>query len=341
MNLPAIFKLRTKATPALIQLLESVTLGTNGAKYCHLDTRNRVEEADNPLHLTMERNDRVIGNVTFCRRDSAWYIRYFAFNTGLQGNAKRKSSGGGVLKSGLNQFFQEVLNGKSEFDTVDGFYAYIDPNNEKSLWMSETFGLQTTGHIATQTFSRTSINKTSRVERIDDWNVVSSMMRKEFSDYRHYFEAQLQKGPYYILKNEEGEIIACAKTTQATWVIERLPGKMGGLLTKVIPYVPLVRKVIRPKKHRFVVPEAVVVRNNDPKLLNELFEGILEKEKVNLLIWWVDERDNLYKRIKSNMQWGILHKLIGVNQAAIVERTSQGASNNDSTPVYTCGFDFV
>ena len=61
MALSSIFKIRKEATPALLELLNNTTLGTNGAMYRHLDTKSRILEADNPLYLSMERNDKVIG----------------------------------------------------------------------------------------------------------------------------------------------------------------------------------------------------------------------------------------------------------------------------------------
>ena len=105
-----IFKFRTKATEEIITLLESVVLGTDGAHYRHLDTRERVQEADNPLFLSMERHEKVLGNVTFCKRDKNWYIRYFAFDGAHQAQGKKKSSSQGLLKRELNAFFDHQLN---------------------------------------------------------------------------------------------------------------------------------------------------------------------------------------------------------------------------------------
>ena len=40
-------------------------LGTNGARYIHLDTKERIKEADNPVSYSLNRNGRIIANVTF------------------------------------------------------------------------------------------------------------------------------------------------------------------------------------------------------------------------------------------------------------------------------------
>ena len=342
MKLSPFFSLRQQATPELIQLLNSVTLGTNGAKYRHLNTTNRILDADEPLHLSLERNNRILGNISFCRREENWYIRYFAFDQALQSGGTKKSKGKtGFLKKELEMFFDQMLQGNDAFGKVDSFYAYIDPKNEKSLWMSENFGFQSVASVATQTFSRTRLKSDTRVTKNLYWTEVAPIFRESFGNHNYYFEAQLEKGPFYAIKNPSGEIIALAKTTNAAWEIERLPGKFGGILTKIVPFIPGLRKIVKPKNHQFVVPEAVFIKNNDPQLLQELFEGILYHEKQNLILWWVDTNDPTYKAVQSEVRWGMLHKFIGVHHASLVIRSNPEISYNNSKPVYTCGFDFV
>ena len=328
---------RESATPAIIELLESVTLGTNGAHYRHLDTRTRISEADEPLFLTIERNEKLLGNITFCRRDKNWYIRYFAFDNRFQSSGTKKSSGNSLIKREIESFFQETLDQQE----VESFYAYIDPNNVKSLWISENFGFKTIGRIATQSFSRVKPKNSRRIEKLTDWNEVKDIVQTNFSDHHYYFEAQTSKPPFYVLK-DNNEIIAFAKVNSATWEIKRLPGKFGGVLTKIIPFIPRLNKIIRPKNHAFVIPEAVWVKNNNSNLLEELFEGILFQERLNLLLWWVHEKDVLYKTIQAKISWGILHKLIGVSVAHVVQRGNSDFNQSDSSqPIYTSGFDFI
>ena len=342
MKLSPFFHLREDVTPELLELLSSVTLGTNGAHYRHLDTEHRIHEADNPLHLSIERKDRVIGNVTFCRREKYWYVRYFAFRNQLQGKGQTRSKGqSGRLKEELQLFFDGILSEEQPYGDIHSFYAYIDPNNQKSLWMSEHFGFEKAAEIATQSFSRIRLPKRTAVEKINDWNSISAVIREHFSNNVFYFEDHLKKGPFYIIRDDYGNVQAGAKITRAKWAIERLPGKIGGWLPKIIPYIPGLRKIIRPKSHTFLVPEAVFVANNDPKVLVQLFEGILAMENQHLILWWVDQRAPLYKAVQKDVWWGTLHQLVGVNRANLVVKKNNKFQEDNSSPVYTCGFDFV
>lgn len=343
MALSSIFKVRNQATPALLDLLNATTLGTNGAKYKHLDTNHRILEADDPLFLSMERNEKVIGNITFCRRDAFWYIRYFAFSSFAQAGStkKQEDKGNSFLKRELNTFFDEVFEGKHSEIPPTSMYAYIDPHNGRSKWMSENFGFKVIAKLATQTFSRVAPTASSRLEKITDWLELKSIVESQFSDYTYFFTSQAQKPPFYVLRDTKGEIIAFTRVTQVHWEIVRLPGKMGGFLTRAIPFIPFLNRLIKPKNHTFLVPEIVYAKENDSVLVDELFSAVLAEFNLNLIIWWIDEKDPFYNAIAPKMKWGILNKIIGVAPVDVVERKHPDNHLTSTTPVFVTAYDMV
>lgn len=344
MGLGSLFRIREKVTPEIIDLLTSVTLGTNGAQYQHLDTPERVHDIDHPIFLSFERNSKVSGNITFCRRSNAWYIRYFAFSYLLQSSGKLKSRAteNSLLKREIGTFFEDVFKGKYSEVPVQYFYAYIDPQNSRSLWMSENFGFRKIGTVKTQTFSRFRPKNSMRIVKIDDWNRVSEYLLLANENKSFFYTDQLKKGPFYVLKDEKEEIVACIKVTKVNWKIRRLPGKMGGLFTRIIPVIPALNKLIRPEHHTFIVPDAIWIRENDIQLANELFEAVLFQEGVKLMIWWADEHDELYKKIKKSVNWGILNRLVGVSPVNIVVKENPFIETSPvKAPFFISGFDFV
>ena len=343
MALSSIFKLRQESTPALLELLNNTTLGTNGAKYRHLDTASRILEADNPLFLSLERTDKVMGNITFCQRDKFWYIRYFAFHSFAQAGNKKKNTdkGNSFLKRELNQFFDEVFEGKHSDEPVESMYAYIDPRNDRSKWMSENFGFKVIGQLATQSFSRFYPKRSPRVEISKDWDALKEIVDYQYGQHNYFFTSHSQKGPFYVLKDAQGEILACTKVTKVNWEIVRLPGKLGRILVKIIPFIPFLNKLIKPKNHIFLVPEIVFSKDNNPILLEELFSSILAQEKCNLMLWWIDEKDPLYISIKEKINWGFFNKLIGVNPVDVVERRNSTSKAISKGPVFVTAFDMV
>lgn len=343
MALSQLFKLREVATKEIIALLEQTTLGTNGAMYRHLDTGKRIHEADNPLFLSMERNEKVIGNITFCRRDSDWYIRYFAFHSLAQAGDKKKKEdkGNSFLKKELNQFFKDAFEGQIDGNKMQSMYAYIDPKNDRSKWMSENFGFKVVSHLSTQTFSRLKPKFSKNLSLSTDWNEIQLLVEEHYRHHAYFFTSHADKPPFYILKNEVGSIIACARVTKVKWEIIRLPGRFGKVLTKAIPFMPLLNRLIKPSNHTFLVPEIVCVKDNDPRLLDELFSAILHEEKLNLMIWWQDQNDPLYLAVKEKVNWGPLNKIIGVSPVDVVQRTADGRSIFENRPVFVTAWDMV
>lgn len=336
------FVLRENYNDDVLELLKSVTLGSNGARYQHQRLEQRIKQVYRPLFLNLERNGKVLGNITFCRRPENWYVRYFAFDLGMQATAKQprsKASNSG-LKNRIGKFFDSAF--ELEEGKPDLFYAYIDPRNERSLWMSENFEFYTAAKIATQSFSRVKPRIQEEVEAVKVNGFIKEKVQETYGSHPLYYTRHtFNDDPFYTL-SQDGEVIAFAKTHSAEWKITRLPGKNGGLMRNIIPFVPGLRKVIRPNSHVFTVVDSVWCKEGKPEHLDVLFEGILYQEKTNTIIWWVDEKEPLYKSNKDKVTWGLLNKVNGVQDVDLVIRTPKGnESKNFDGPTYVTGFDFI
>ena len=342
MRLSSLFVIRDKASPELLSLLEATTLGTNGAIYRHLDTPLRIHEIDNPLFLSMERNGKTLGNITFCRRGEHWYIRYFAFASFLQaGNVPGKpAKSNNLLKQQIEAFFREKLEGEgNKKPEVSSFYAYIDTRNDRSRWMSEHFGFKTVAQLATQTFSRVKPRYGKRLRRIEDVSMISDLLDTHFGTHRYFDKTGYERIPCYAIYSGIGEILAFTRISAARWEISRLPGKYGKILTKLIPYIPVLRKLIYPPEHTFLVPDSVYVRDHNPQLLEELLEGILAETQHKLMLWWTDREEPLYKSVRTAVHWGLVHSLTGVTEIDVVMRGETGTGN--MLPCYVKGIDLI
>jgi hypothetical protein len=339
MNKWSPFVIREEPTESIIALLKSVTLGTNGAKYRHLNTEERLAQLYRPLYFTLERHERALGNITLCRRPCGWYVRYFAFDQLFQtGSPINASSGSGGLKKRINQFFEAAEQGDFE-GLSDLLYAYIDPKNQRSLFISRNFGFQTVAKIATQTFSRVTPRESSRVRKIENTDELNALIRANFSNRPFFFDHHtFNDSPFYGLYLKE-ELVAVTKIHHANWVIEQLPGKKGKLLTKMVPYVPGLRRILKPASHQFIVVDTVWSKENDAGNVEELLSAVLALENRNLIIWWVDQQDGLYSAVKQTVQWGLLHRLNGVHEVDLVVRSSKKLNIN--SPTYTTGVDFI
>lgn len=336
-GLPSLFKIRNQPTEQIIELLDQTVLGTNGAMYRHTDTRQRIKEMDNPIYLTAERNNKVLGNITFCQRNTDWYIRYFAFKESLRSSNKRKSKPAkGLLKEGINHFFEEKL----QTNEVNSFYAYIDPGNDRSLIMSNDFGFKRERVIATQTYSRRNPKTKTNVIEIDPKDDrFRPIVSDRFKNHSFFHPVRNESMRSFVLLDNDGKILAGLNVNVAHWEIIRLPGRFGNLQVKLIPYIPVLRRIIVPKNHRFAAVDNVFNLSEDAELLNDLFEGTLNNLDLNSIFWWVDIVDPTYLKFKNKLKWGPLHRFVGVNEVYLMSRRLDFIQQQQ--PAYVLGLDFI
>jgi hypothetical protein len=344
MGLSTRFTIRKEATPELLALLKKTVLGTNGACYQHLDTQTRIFEADNPLFVSLERDGQVQGNVTFCNRKSRWYVRYFAFSGQKQAskNVNRIAKSKSRLKNEIADFYDEVFEG-NHGEAPDAFYAFIDPKNERSKWMAEQFGFRTEAQLITQSFSRKKPKVPENFKEITDQETIDKVLCEIKKTHAYFVEEHARRGPFFGLYNEENELIAFTKVTSVNWIIKRLPGMLGGLFTKLLPYTPGICKIIKPKKHQFLVPESVWVKDHDPRVLSMLFEGVLASQERNMILWWIDRRESLWRDTRNHMNWGIVHKMTpqAIVDVVVMRKNPLKLDELRNKPVFVAGWDMV
>jgi hypothetical protein len=322
-------------SPDLISLFENTVLGTNGAKYKHLDVAQSVAHTDHPLSFSLRRREQLIANITFCKRPFGLYLRYFAFDKRFQSKGKARMNPKSQIKQEIETVFQQIT---AEYPGADNYcYAYIDAKNIRSKWMSETFGFQTKAYLATQSFSRIwpKANPTLKEERMS--SELFETIEKNYRHYTAYFTHFFEKGSVYSIFNQNGERLAFAQFHKVRWEIQRLPGKLGGLQVKLLPYLPFINKLIQPKAHSFLVPEVVCNPSGNIADVQRLFEAVLAKEQHHSLLWWNDTRAALYQKAQEKFSWGLLHKIIGVSKVDVVVR----GDFEPKEPIFIAAFDMV
>ena len=319
----------------LIRLFENTVLGTNGAKYRHLDVVQSVARTDHPLSFSLRRQAQLIANITFCKRPFGLYLRYFAFEQRFQSKGKARNNPKSRIKQEIATVFEDII---AKHPGSDRYcYAYIDAKNVRSKWMSETFGFQTKAKLATQSFSRI-WPKTNASLKKEAMNAdLVETIQKKYSHYAAYFTHFFEKGSVYTLFDANGTRLAFAQFHKVRWEIQQLPGKFGGLSVKLLPFLPFLNKLIQPKSHTFLVPDIVCNPSGNIKDVERLFEAVLAKENLHSMLWWNDTRDLLYREAAQKFSWGLLHQIIGVAEVDVVVR----GDFEPKDPFFIAAFDMV
>jgi hypothetical protein len=301
----SIFKFRKKITPEILSLLKSTTLGTTGARYSLTNFEERIAQLENAEFLSLERNNKVLANITFSNRgeNKFRYIRYFSFRNFYQAHGHKASRGEGFIKREMHDYFE----GNSD---INIFYAYIEEANSRSKLMAKQFGFNKAGQVLTQTFTRKKAKASSHFE-IMPYEEIRDLVENNFGNLSCYSSAQHKNGHWGSIV-KEGKILAFAHFQDASWKIHQLPGKFGKLQTKLIPFIPVLRTFVKPNKHEFLTVDSVWALDTDKaSTIEELFSSILAHEKKKIIHWWVDTKNDLYQQIANNISWGIIDKIVG------------------------------
>jgi hypothetical protein len=124
------------------------------------------------------------------------------------------------------------------------------------------------------------------------------------------------------------------------WRIISLPGRYGSFLVKIIPFIPFLNRLIKPKNHFFLVPDVVLTKSNSSEDIETLFDSALDLFKVNSLIWFIDPNKPIYKEQSKRIKWGILDKILGEKKVAVVTRNHKSLYS-EKKPVFVSAFDLI
>jgi hypothetical protein len=347
----------SKPTKELVELLSDITIGTNGAKYSHLHTPNKINSLYSPHFIYLSKNNKVLANVTVCERlffvenkpVNSFYIRYFAFKSNLQ--TKSNSS---VKPKNRHSFFENYLQeifSTSNLNVEEAeyepsiFWAYIDPQNNRSLNMGERFGLKTIGYFKTYGFSRFYPKKSKNVNRIttNEQPQIKQLLSDFYKDYAFYNDIHIFKNNDYFVLKQNGKIVAGVQTHNVHWRIDAMPGFSGKLAVNILPYTPFIRRIINPKNYQFLVIEGLFWLDGFEHKVEALLESVLAIKQRHSLLLWIDDADDKMIDVIQSIKLGLIQKIKSDNSIEIVAKFNQFDEQIKQTILhskkYISGFD--
>jgi len=300
--------LQEKPDSRTIQLLKATHWGTNGPIYQHKDTEERILKMDKPMFFTLNKSGKVIGTCNFIRRKinvkdkiyASCYSRYFVIEKTCQG----KIFGHLLLKNIKGYFEQNTIE-----PTV--FYAYVDPDNRRSLKLLQRLGFNQVRTFETYVFSRIFPKADHRVSKIKNEEQVEllSLLSKQYENFTFInFEKLFHHDNYFVLR-KDNNIVGGIRANTASWTIHKLPGFSGKMIVNLIPHVPLLSRLLNPKHFKFVAFDGIYCREGYEQDLFVLMESICAQLNLHTGILWMDADSELCTRLKRAGNWGIINKL--------------------------------
>ncbi len=344
----------------ILQLLNSMTVGSNGARYLHKNILERIVQLPNKYFMYLRKNGTIKGTFVSAQRTieedfgkaNAYYIRYLAISEMFQATKKKKIQHGnpdGIIKSLTKKFLSQAPIdfgiGYNEDKSLPSFhYAFFDSENFRSTDLSELLGMNPIGEFETLSFTRLNPKNFPNIQRLDvaDYSKLRELIKIQHKDFSVYTDQYLfSKGNYFVWM-KDGEIVAGIQPNKCEWEVKNMAGLMGKLMLRILPYIPFSKKYFNPKKFEFITLDYVYLKPGFEKEFEQLFEGLLHEFGVKFALIFQDVKSPFMKVLKK-MDLGFISHFSKVPTGKIMLTTNKITEAQkeeiSSKPFFTCGVD--
>lgn len=360
-------KVSDHANEGILDILDHAVQGSDGGlRFALQNIPHKIAAyRDHIRFVSLYKKNQVTGTVGACFRVSgqgklhypSTYIRYLAFQSSYQTDIGWRHKTRVFIKPEKEDSFRqktlEILSKPHLLNIPDVsesdkhiMYAFVESMNERSKNLVHQAGYEYIRSFLTIAFSRFSPKRDRRVSRLEpaERPDMEKLLVDFYRDYSFFTsEYAFSDNKYYVLK-EGNEIIAGVLAMPTSYKVYDVPGIWGWVMMKVLPRVPYFRRLFRPGEFHYLVFDAIYCKKGNEKALAGLFESACAEEGFNTGLSWLDDRSELYDRIRTEVSLGPLNRMLnakpGLVYASFINMTESEKEAFYDAPAYISGFDF-
>jgi hypothetical protein len=360
-------KVSDHANEGILDILDHAVQGSEGGlRFSLLNIAERIEAYKGQIRfVSLYKKNDITGTVGACFRVSgqgalcypSTYIRYLAFQSTYQTDINWRRRRKAVIKPEKDDTFKqktlEIFSKPHILDLPDVFeedkhimYAFIESMNERSKNLVHQAGYEYIRSFLTVAFSRFSPKHDMRVSKLKETEKgkMEDLLNSYYSNYSFFTPAYSFYGDrFYVLKEEE-EIIAGVCAIPTSYKVYDVPGIWGWVMMKILPGLPLFRRLFRPGEFRYLVFDAIYCKKGREAVLADLFESACAAEEFHTGLTWLDDRSELFDKIRTGVKMGALNRMLnakpGLVYTKFINMTQEEKDHFYDAPAYISGFDF-
>jgi len=355
------------ANEGILDILNHAVQGTEGGlRFSLQNIAPRIlAYKDQIRFISLYRKSQITGTVGSCYRVSGQgnlryptsYLRYLAFQSVYQSdNGWRKRKKELIKHEKDDSFKQKTLEifGKPHLldlnDVFEGdrhiMYAFVESKNERSKNLVNQAGYEYIRSFLTVAFSRYSPKHAKDVIKLrdDEKSKMELLLKEYYIDYSFFSTDYAFFGDRYYVLKEGDEIIAGVSAIPSVYKVYDIPGIWGWVMMKVLPKTPYFRKLFRPGEFRYLVFDAIYCRKGHEHKLGKLFESACAAEGFHTGLTWLDDRSQLYDKIRTVVKMGALNRMLNAKPGLVYSKFINFPEKEKEVfykaPAYISGFDF-
>lgn len=360
-------KVSDYANEGILDILNHAVQGSEGGlRFSLQNIAPRISAYEDKIRfVSLYKKNQITGTVGSCFRISGQgklcfptsYLRYLAFQTTYQSDINWRKRTETLIRPEKDDTFKqktlEIFSKPHLLDIKDVFegdkhimYAFVESMNERSRNLVSAAGYEYIRSFLTVAFSRFKPRLHPKVVKLNDEE--KEKMKSLLLDYyRHYsffnIDFSFFENRYYVYK-EDNEIIAGVNVIPSVYKVFDVPGVWGWVMMKALPKIPYFRRLFRPGEFRFLVLDAIYCRKGRESVLAPLFESACASEGFNTGLTWLDDRSDLYDKMRTVVRMGALNRMLnakpGLVYTKFINLNGEEKEEFYDAPAYISGFDF-
>jgi hypothetical protein len=355
------------ANEGILDILNHAVQGSEGGlRFSLLNIAPRISAYKDQIRfVSLYKKNEITGTVGSCFRISGQgnlhypssYLRYLAFQstyqTGVGWRKRRKA----IIKQEKDDNFKqktlEIFSKPHLLDLENVFegdkhvmYAFLESMNERSKNLVSQAGYEYIRSFLTVVFSRFSPEPDPRVTLLsnDQKGEMESLLLEYYREYSFFSTDYSFFGDRYYVLKEGDEIIAGVSAIPSAYKVYDIPGVWGWVMMSVLPKMPFFRRLFRPGEFRYLVFDAIYCKKGNEKVLSDLFESVCAAEGYHTGLTWLDDRSQLYDKIRTVVKMGALNRMLNAKPGLVYIRFINLSDKEKeafyNAPAYISGFDF-
>jgi len=355
------------ANEGILDILNHAVQGSEGGlRFSLQNIAQRIAAYKDQIRfVSLFKKNEITGTVGACFRISgqghlhypSTYIRYLAFQSTYQSDTNWRKRGKAVIKPEKDDTFKqktlEIFSKPHILDLPDVFeadkhimYAFIESKNERSKNLVHQVGYEYIRSFLTVAFSRFSPKYDNRVSKLIENEKASmeNLLLAFYRDYSFFTTAYSFYGDKYYVLKEEDKTIAGVCAIPTSYKVYDIPGIWGWVMMKVLPGIPYFRRLFRPGEFQYLVFDAIYCKKGREAVLAKLFESACAAEGFHTGLTWLDDRSELYDKIRTGVKMGALNRMLNAKPGLVyikfINLTQEEKEHFYDAPAYISGFDF-
>jgi len=355
------------ANEGILDILDHAVQGSErGLRFSLSNVAPRIAAYKDQIRfVSLYKKNQITGTVGSCFRIAGQgnlryptsYLRYLAFQTTYQSDLNWRKRRKDLIRPEKDDSFKqktlEIFSKPHLLDLDNVFegdkhvmYAFLESNNERSKNLVHQAGYEYIRSFLTVAFSRFSPKPDRRVNKLNNREKgrMESLLLDYYKEYSFFSTDYSFFGDRYYVLKEGDEIVAGVSAIPTVYKVYDVPGVWGWVMMKVLPRAPYYRRLFSPDEFRYLVFDAIYCKQGREELLAPLFESVCAGEGFNTGLTWLDDRSQLYDKMRTGVKLGALNRMLNAKPGLVYTRfvnlTEDEKNRFYDAPVYISGFDF-